>query len=77
MPKDVQSTIVCSNLKDRVVWTVPLIEYFLDHTESLAQMKPHRALVGFASGIALDVQLHSLIVSQKLKNGQDQSLNAR
>jgi hypothetical protein len=38
--------------------------------QSLAQMKAHGPLVGFHSGIALDAQLHSLIVSQEFKNGR-------
>jgi len=70
MPKDIQIAIVCSNLEELVVWAAPLVEYFLYDMQSLAQMKAHGPLVGFHSGIALDAQLHSLIVSQEFKNGR-------
>lgn len=43
--------------------TVPLIEDFLDEIFVIVQLKAQRRLVGFMTGVALDVQPHTHIVA--------------
>src|SRR5438067_3145091 len=58
VPKDVEIAIIGAYLEKRIIWAVPLIEYFLDHEESRAQMKSHRPLLCLPAGIAFNSELH-------------------
>ena len=56
--QDIQVAIVGTDSKEGVVRAVPLVEHFLNHIVSLAELKPHRPLVRLPAGIALYAEDH-------------------
>ncbi|HWC19111.1 MAG TPA: hypothetical protein VG498_19020 [Terriglobales bacterium] len=56
--KDVKVAVVCPELEELVFGATPLIDYFLHEILAFVQSEPNRYLVGLATRIALNVQLH-------------------
>jgi hypothetical protein len=64
MAENVEVAIVGTKLEEDVFWTVPLVQYFLYEIFAIVQSKADWPFVRFAAGIALNVQLHPVIVAQ-------------
>jgi hypothetical protein len=60
VPKNVKIAVVRSDLEERTLGPVPLIEHFPDRVFMPVKLKPKRPLVSFAGRIALHVDSHLL-----------------
>jgi hypothetical protein len=65
MPENIEIFVVSSDLKKDVLWTVPLVQYFLDKMFVPIQLKANRPFICLAAGITLNVQPHPLILAYK------------
>ncbi len=58
MTEDVCVAVVCSNAKVRVIRSIPLIFDGFDKQSDIPEPELDRALVGFVTGVAFDVDFH-------------------
>ena len=63
MTENVEVAVVGTNLEEDVLWTVPLIDYFLHKIFAMIQSKANRPFVPLAARVALNMQLHLIIVT--------------
>ena len=68
MTKNVEVAVVGTELEEDVFWTVPLIDYFLYEIFAITKSKANWPFVALPARVALNVQLHLIIVAQ---NGFD------
>jgi hypothetical protein len=64
MTENVEVAVVGANLEEDVLWTVPLIDYFLDKVFAMIQSKANWPFVALAARVAVNLQLHLIIVAQ-------------
>jgi hypothetical protein len=64
MPENVEVAVVGTNLEDDVLRAVPLIDYFLHKIFPMIQSKANWPFVPLAARVAVNVQLHLIIVAQ-------------
>ena len=58
MTEDVCVAVVCSNAKVRVIRSIPLIFDGFDKQSDIPEPELDRALVGFVTGVAFDLDFH-------------------
>jgi hypothetical protein len=63
MPEDIEVPIIGSQLEEKMVRPVPLIEYLFDQVFAAVQLKASRLLVASMTRVALDAQHHRFSVS--------------
>ncbi len=64
MTEDVEVAVVGTNLEGDVLWTVPLVDYFLHKIFAMIQSKANWPFVTLSARVALNLQLHLIIVAQ-------------
>jgi hypothetical protein len=64
MTKNVDVAVVGTELEEDVFWTVPLIDYFLYEIFASTQSKANWSFVALDTRVAVNVQLHLIIVAQ-------------
>jgi len=64
MPDDIDVAVVGTELEEDLLWTVPLIDDFLDEVFAITQLKAHWPLVALPARVAVDAQLHLMLVAQ-------------
>ena len=62
LSQDIKIPIIGANFIKDILWTVPLIEYLLNHVLASIKPKTNRPLVRLHSGIAIDFQLHLFLM---------------
>ena len=58
MTENVEVAVVGTELEERMFWAVPLIDNLLHEIFVIVQLKAKWSLVGFATGVTLNVQPH-------------------
>jgi len=64
MTENVEVAVVGANLEEDVLWTVPLVDYFLHKIFAMIQSKANWLFVPLPARVALNMQLHLIIVAQ-------------
>jgi hypothetical protein len=64
MTDNVDVAVIGAELEENVLWTVPLVDYFLYEIFASTQLKANRPFVALPAGIAVNLQLHLIIVAQ-------------
>lgn len=65
MTENVEVAVVGTNLEEDVLWTVPLVDYFLHKIFAMIQSKANWPFVPLPARVALNMQLHLIIVAQE------------
>lgn len=64
MTENVEVAVVGTNLEEDVLWTIPLIDYFLHKILAMIKLKANWPFVPLAARVALNPQPHFTIVAQ-------------
>jgi hypothetical protein len=64
MPENIEVAVIGTKLEENVFWTVPLVDYFLHEIFAFIELKANWPSVHFAACVALNMQLHPVIVAQ-------------
>jgi hypothetical protein len=64
MTDNVDVAVVGTELEEDVFWTVPLVDDFLYEVIAIAELKANWPLVALPARVAVNTQLHLIIVSQ-------------
>jgi hypothetical protein len=63
MTENVEVAVVGTNLEEDVLWTVPLVDYFLYQTFAMIQLEANWSFVPLPARVALNMNLHLIIVA--------------
>jgi hypothetical protein len=64
MTENVDIAVVGTEFEEDVFWTVPLVDYFLYDIFAITQSKANWPFLALAPRVAVNVQLHLIIVAQ-------------
>ena len=58
MSQDVEITVIRTHFEERSIWTIPAVDYLLDHVVMSVKSKANRPLIRLSARIALYPQRH-------------------
>src|SRR5215472_13739144 len=69
MTENVEIAVVGTNLEEDVLWTVPLVDYFLHKIFAMIQPEANGSFVPLPARVALNMHLHLIIVLSRKTRG--------